>query len=41
MPTCPECRDSKHQNCDGFADIDDNDNLIPCGCDGSLPHPLR
>lgn len=41
MKRCPECRDGKHRNCDGIADLDDNDNPVPCECDSEEPHPLR
>ncbi|MBB3156638.1 hypothetical protein FHS07_000322 [Microbacterium proteolyticum] len=29
---CPECRDGKHRVCAEFADITDDDELIPCIC---------
>lgn len=32
MAVCPECAAGKHQNCDGKAGIDDNDNFIRCMC---------
>lgn len=38
---CPECRDGKHMNCDGIADLDDNDQPVPCACDSEEPHPMR
>lgn len=30
---CPECATGKHQNCNGEADIDMDDNMLPCECD--------
>jgi hypothetical protein len=32
LKVCPECTAGKHNNCDGFGDIDDDDNLLRCGC---------
>lgn len=31
-PICPECRDGKHQNCDGTALDLETDLIVPCGC---------
>lgn len=28
---CPECKNGKHQNCDGWA-LDSADELLPCRC---------
>lgn len=36
---CPECKSGKHRNCDGIADVDEQDNFIECKCDDG-PHPL-
>lgn len=33
-PICPECRNGKHPNCDGWA-IDDNDEIAVCSCCGT------
>lgn len=37
---CPECKAGKHKNCNGIADIDDQDNFLECDCDKD-EHPLR
>lgn len=29
---CPECRNGKHQNCDGVALDPDADEIVECGC---------
>lgn len=29
---CPECVQGKHGNCDGVADLTDEDGLVPCVC---------
>lgn len=29
---CPECRNGKHQNCDGAAWDDETDDLTLCAC---------
>lgn len=31
-PACPECNQSKHQNCNGIAWDEVNDEAIPCIC---------
>lgn len=33
---CPECRDGKCRNCDGIADLDENDNLVECECENDI-----
>jgi hypothetical protein len=37
---CPECRQGKHRNCEGIADLDERDAPIPCDCDSEEAHPL-
>lgn len=29
---CPECRDTKHGNCIGYALQVETDMVVPCGC---------
>lgn len=31
-PVCPECKNGKHQNCDGVA-LNENDTLDQCACE--------
>lgn len=35
---CPECQTGKHQNCDGTADIDMEDNFLSCECSDVSHH---
>lgn len=30
---CPECRQEKHNNCDGTAFDEGNDDFVQCECD--------
>lgn len=41
MFTCPECREGKHQNCDGRAWDNAKDDYTPCNCAKPWGHPRR
>lgn len=40
-PNCPECKEGKHQNCNGIANVDNYFNPIPCMCLAEGGHPSR